>query len=375
MIINANNKFQIGIENNNIHLVKLRFCFLLLPKYYPLFTLLGQNIGSLVLSLEALIRCPPDLCIDTIGASFSYPIFRYLGVAKVCSYTHYPVVSVDMLNVVADNISTFNNREFIARSVILTKLKLFYYRIFSTMYKYCGKSAHNVMVNSSWTKNHIESIWERNAKIVYPPCNVSNLIKLNLNNKNRNSIISISQFRPEKNHELQLKSLAKLIELLDENGYKEKPLLIIIGSCRNEEDEELVMNLKQKCVELNIEDNVQFKVNINTDEMITLMEQSSIAIHTMVNEHFGISVVEFLAAGLLTLVHNSGGPKLDIIGENETGFLAETCDEFAQTLYKLILLPENDAKTIRNKARESIKKYSQENFEELFLEQISSLIN
>lgn len=36
-------------------------------------------------------------------------------------------------------------------------------------------------------------------------------------------------------------------------------------------------------------------------------------LHTMWNEHFGISVVELMAAGLVVVAHNSGGPKLDII--------------------------------------------------------------
>jgi len=35
----------------------------------------------------------------------------------------------------------------------------------------------------------------------------------------------------------------------------------------------------------------------------------------MWNEHFGIGVVEYQAAGLISVVHNSGGPKLDIVTE------------------------------------------------------------
>jgi alpha-1,2-mannosyltransferase len=33
----------------------------------------------------------------------------------------------------------------------------------------------------------------------------------------------------------------------------------------------------------------------------------------MWNEHFGIGVVEYQAAGLISVVHNSGGPKGDIV--------------------------------------------------------------
>jgi len=30
-------------------------------------------------------------------------------------------------------------------------------------------------------------------------------------------------------------------------------------------------------------------------------------------EHFGISIVEMMASGLITVAHNSAGPKYDII--------------------------------------------------------------
>jgi alpha-1,2-mannosyltransferase len=33
----------------------------------------------------------------------------------------------------------------------------------------------------------------------------------------------------------------------------------------------------------------------------------------MWNEHFGIGVVEMLAAGLVTVAHDSAGPKMDIV--------------------------------------------------------------
>jgi alpha-1,2-mannosyltransferase len=33
----------------------------------------------------------------------------------------------------------------------------------------------------------------------------------------------------------------------------------------------------------------------------------------MWNEHFGIGVVEYQAAGLISVVNNSGGPKIDIV--------------------------------------------------------------
>lgn len=44
----------------------------------------------------------------------------------------------------------------------------------------------------------------------------------------------------------------------------------------------------------------------------------------MKDEHFGISVVEMMSAGLITIAHNSAGPKEDIIGSSDkpVGYLA-----------------------------------------------------
>jgi alpha-1,2-mannosyltransferase len=34
----------------------------------------------------------------------------------------------------------------------------------------------------------------------------------------------------------------------------------------------------------------------------------------MQEEHFGISIVEMMSAGLIVIAHSSAGPKMDIIG-------------------------------------------------------------
>ena len=46
----------------------------------------------------------------------------------------------------------------------------------------------------------------------------------------------------------------------------------------------------------------------------------------MIDEHFGIAVVESMAAGCIMIAHNSGGPKLDIVKDGENGFLADNAE-------------------------------------------------
>lgn len=49
------------------------------------------------------------------------------------------------------------------------------------------------------------------------------------------------------------------------------------------------------------------------DRLESYLREASVGIHTMWNEHFGISVVEMMAAGLVVVAHNSGGPSMDIV--------------------------------------------------------------
>lgn len=56
-------------------------------------------------------------------------------------------------------------------------------------------------------------------------------------------------------------------------------------------------------------------------------------------EHFGIAVVELMSSGIITIAHNSAGPKTDIIGKSDKdiGYLADTADEYAFFVLKALL--------------------------------------
>jgi len=85
--------------------------------------------------------------------------------------------------------------------------------------------------------------------------------------------------------------------------------LICIGSCRDAEDESRVKNMQDLAKHLALEENVEFKLNVPYSELVSEMQRGTIGLHTMWNEHFGISIVECMAAGLIMVAHASGGPK------------------------------------------------------------------
>ncbi|XP_021371207.1 GDP-Man:Man(3)GlcNAc(2)-PP-Dol alpha-1,2-mannosyltransferase-like isoform X1 [Mizuhopecten yessoensis] len=348
---------------------------------YPMFTLLGQSLGSILLGWEALQAFVPDVYIDTMGYAFTIPLFKYFGRCKVCCYVHYPTISTDMLEKVSSRTEAFNNASFISQSRLLSTVKLQYYKAFAYLYGVAGKRCHAVMVNSTWTYGHIQQLWQPSGHthILFPPCDTSEFTKIYLREQIDSptmNIVSIAQFRPEKDHALQIDSFHHFM-LKKSEKERSKYKLVLVGSCRNGGDNELVEGLKQQCDTLGIAEYVEFKLNVSFQELKELMATSVVGLHTMWNEHFGIGVVELMAAGTVVLAHNSGGPKLDIVvnyNDQATGFLAEDVQSYSHALDTIFSLTARERLDIRKNARESISRFSEEEFEHGFLEVIEPLI-
>ena len=384
IIARAKRRFNIDIKRH-VHFVYLHQRKWVTAEMYPYLTLLGQSIGSLILGTEAMLSFTPDVFLDTMGYAFTLPLFKYVGGSKVGCYVHYPTISTDMLKKVTGRYADFNNAEFISRSVLLSNAKLIYYHIFAFVYGLCGSCSNKVMVNSSWTYNHIVHLWNipSATSIVYPPCDTKQLLEIPMNEmetfKNTpKQIISVAQFRPEKNHSLQLQVFKKFLDNKSEEHCKNFKLLLI-GSCRNEGDENRVQLLKAEARNLEISNQVEFHLNITYDEMLTKLKESVVGIHTMKDEHFGIGVVEFMAGGLVALAHNSAGPKMDIVIEwenNRTGYLADTLESYVDALKTIFEKEPKERYKLCLNARECVKnRFSEETFEQRFLDGTKDFFN
>lgn len=135
------------------------------------------------------------------------------------------------------------------------------------------------MTNSSWTQNHISNLIQLGRRsylssllnfdrrqdapqesatathdsrgqlvhdpprIVYPPCDTHEFLQLGNLASRKPIIASLAQFRPEKDHAKQIEALALLFERHPkwrDEGVK----LVLMGSCRNEEDEARIKGLR-----------------------------------------------------------------------------------------------------------------------------------
>ena len=342
------------------------------PQCWPRFTIIGQSIGSIILGIEALLKFSPHFFIDTTGYSFVVPVFRWLGGCKTASYVHYPTVSVDMIKKVRSSESSYNNSSRISHSKVLTNLKLIYYRLYAKLYGFAGRRNNVVMVNSTWTHGHISRIWRAaNIYIVYPPCDTTLFQQLPLRRREGLfRIVSIGQFRPEKEHQVQLAVLDVFLRKLTPQEAK-RVELVLIGGCRNKEDRDRVIELRRLAKNLQIEDHVRFEINVPFQKLKEEVAEATAALHTMWNEHFGIGLVECMAAGCIVIGHSSGGPQKDIVVKwqgKKTGFLAASQEHYVSCLHEVFYMSEEKRTHIASSARESVlSKFSVQVFEASFI--------
>ncbi len=370
----VNERFSIKIPSTLslkfVHIPKKRD-----PSTFKRLTLVAESIDTIKLAWNSLNQFTPDIFVDTTGCAFTFLVAK-LALCKVVAYVHYPTVSTDMLQLVWERRPTYNNSSTLTKSSLATYIKLVYYSIFAIVYGLVGSLSDLAMVNSTWTYNHIHFLWRfarKRLHIVYPPCDVQSLQSFQIDNR-QNMILSIGQFRPEKDHPLQIRSFARLRKRVQDHPKLHDVRLILVGSCRGESDENRVEELKKLAQSLGISKHVEFVLNQPFPVLKEYFSKASVGLHTMWNEHFGIGVVEMQAAGLLTIAHNSGGPKSDIIRPNKTGFLASTEEEYANAMYTACIdgLDNEKCKQLRSSGRQSSTRFSDEvfnvSFKKLLLE-------
>jgi len=273
----------------------------------------------------------PDIFIDTMGYAFA------LGFCKILfqdvptgAYVHYPTISTDMLSSLSPTTTGTQGVNAGKGAGASGFAKKIYWELFAKIYSAVGASVDVVMTNSTWTLNHITSLWggwrqelhKSGPVAVFPPVAVEELeheveVSEESEKKRENALLYIAQFRPEKNHKLILESFAQF-KATDTPASKTAKL-VLVGSVRDDGDSKRVYELRLLANELHIKDCVEFHLDASWPEILDWLRRASVGVNGMWNEHFGIGVVEYQAAGLISVVHNSGGPKLDIVIDLEGG--------------------------------------------------------
>ena len=391
MLERVKTRFNIALHPPTVVFLYLSTRHLVLASTYPRFTLLGQSLGSVVLAYDAFTLLVPDIFVDTMGYAFGVAFSKYLfPTMPTAAYVHYPTISTDMLGSLDDKtgIQGVNSG---AGKGVRGRTKRLYWQLFARLYGWVGRHIDIVMCNSTWTRGHIQALWKSKssqasfAEIVYPPCPVEQIEeKITVSEAwevaREHKILYIAQFRHEKNHSLILQAFAKYYHALSKDfKAKQSPQLILIGSVRaNTSDERHIYNLRLQARELKIEESTNFICDASFTLIQEYLQRATIGVNGMWNEHFGIGVVEYQAAGLISVVHASGGPKLDIVLPVEgrpTGFHAETDEEFAACFRTAMKLSPAEKTAMRLRARHSARRFTEAAFAKAWVAEMSKLVD
>lgn len=319
-------RFNIHLHPPTVVFLYLETRHWVLSTTWPHFTLLGQSIGSLMMASDAFSLLVPDIFIDTMGYSFTLAFCKFFFGYKIPTgaYVHYPTISTDMLSSLDAETGKGVNAG--AGKGVKGFAKRMYWHAYAWLYSWSGRNVDVVMTNSSWTQAHIQLLWGTKrtrrrkphaVEVLFPPVAVEELEQaIDLDGPKATPrekiLLYVAQFRPEKNHDLILKSFARILQDPSQSKTKDAKL-VLVGSVRDDVDSKKVYSLRLLAHDLKIEDNVHFACDAPWPEVLDWLSRSWVGVNGMWNEHFGIGIVEYQAAGLICVVNDSGGPKADIV--------------------------------------------------------------
>lgn len=207
-----------------------------------------------------------------------------------------------------------------------------------------------VLANSNSTRKECIKRWNRNDCIVlYPSIKIDEIATyISSPSSSRDDVcIVLSRLSPEKKIELA-------IEAFNSKVLKNKQLLIIGYLSRENK------NYYQKLCGLSKgNDNIKILPNLRRNDVLTLLSKSKVLFHPMPNEHFGIAIIEAMAAGCLPVVHASGGP-LEIVDDGQYGLIYRDSREIPELLTRAFNLSEHFQEKVKSRALQFDIKHFQE---------------
>lgn len=326
----AAQKFAVAnLDSSRIVFVYLRrYARLIDDAAWPRFTLVGQLVGSMALTLEALFELTPDVWVDTMGLPASYWIVLWSVKIPIIAYVHFPILQDDMFS----KLKVRSVREVLAGPTLADVLAVGKYAYWSCLlwfYAFLGHCVDVTFANGTWTHERIAKVWRFNKNkhmsVLYPPCSTENLVKSSgdLSAPRSNRLLYVAQFRPEKRHLLILHEYKAFLDKFRSAKAPalQLPTVVLLGSCRTPTDSATLDALRAQVKELDVEEYVEFVVDSPFDVVKQTLQDCKFGLNGMWNEHFGIGVVEYLSSGCVPIVHASAGPLLDIVKVDEPSAL------------------------------------------------------
>ncbi|MEM2291969.1 MAG: glycosyltransferase [Nitrososphaerota archaeon] len=220
-----------------------------------------------------------------------------------------------------------------------------------------------VMTNSHFSKQVIMEHLDVKPIVVYPPVNVEKYLPLSKHKERRNFILTISRIEEGKGLDI-IPEIAKKV-----SGAK----FVIIGSVSSGV---YFYHLCKLIRNMGVADKITIIPNANENVKKALLAQAKIFLHPMKYEHFGIAIVEAMAAGLVPLVNKTGGPWTDILDYKQGvyGYAFEEVDSCG-TFIAEILKDNNLRREVAERAIERSRYFNDKTFRNKLIDVVERLLN
>ena len=256
----------------------------------------GHNIYTDILrSLVLKAKC--QVLVDTSSNAI-------LPGANVC-YVHYPLLKS------------------VEKGLPYTR-NLIYFYPYRNLLNFSKDSYSNKLIfaNSKFTAEAVKAEFGVYPKLLYP--SVSNKIlkhdDIDFEGQRENQVITIARINSGKNLQI-IPKIAKLV--------RRDISFTIVGLL---DSPEMLIRLQKLINILKVNDRVRILTDISKENLRKILLNSKIYLHTKIDEHFGISIIEAMASGCIPVVHDSGGPK-EFVSQK---FRFREIEEAAETVEKAI---------------------------------------
>lgn len=223
-----------------------------------------------------------------------------------------------------------------------------------------------VVCNSQFTKGFIDQEYGTKSVVLYPPAAVEQLKPL----RKENIILFVGRFSELQQNKGQ-DILVRAFKAMCKGDLRGWRLILAGGSDVGGKDFVKGLKILSEGSRVDILENIPFSaIKKLYGRAKIFWSASGYGVNASENpqkvEHFGISVVEAMAAGCVPVVFNAGGHK-EIINNTKDGFLWDSFDELEKITLDLIS-NERSREKIAEGARKKSKNFSQERFEKEILE-------
>ena len=218
-----------------------------------------------------------------------------------------------------------------------------------------------VLTNSGYTRKAISNAFNIDAKILYPPVDVETFQEIALKSNQRDGmVLVISRIAPDK----QIENAIEVARIMRSRGIGK--IMTIAGNLHYY-DLQYYQQMKNMIADYDLSDYVSLQTNISFSRLIQLMQLAKVYFHPRIDEHFGISIVEAMASGLVPVVSNIGGHTEFVPPKYHFHTLGHAAD--------LIALAFEATNSERRAISSSTNKFSNENYVNSFHRILSELLN